>query len=85
MDEDYPKDNPFRLIRTWGPDSSLPDEETFGPQLVWKRDGLLERIRRGSISWDTAELTEAEYEQVLPVITRRFEEEMEESRRITGD
>lgn len=85
VDEDYPKDNPYRLIRTWGPAGRLPFEETFGPHLVWKRDALLERIRRGDVSWDSEELTEDEYQQALEVITRRFKKQMEESRRITGD
>jgi hypothetical protein len=81
VDENFSRENPFGLVRAWGTPPSTPDEETFAPQLLWKPDNIIERIRRGSLYWDFEEITEQEAEQVRKVLTKRFKKEMKESRR----
>ncbi len=86
VSENYQRDNPAELVRTWEALGGVIHEEIFTPQLAWKRDDLLERIRRGSV-YGNAEVAipEQEYQQVLPVITERFKRQMEETRRILGE
>jgi hypothetical protein len=85
VSENYPRQNPFGLVRAWGGEDRRTFEESFVPQLVWKRDNLLDRISRGSASWDDEEITEAEAMHVLEILTARFKVEMEETRRILGE
>jgi hypothetical protein len=83
--ENYPRENPVGLVRAWGRDGRLTFEESFVPQLVWERDNLLDRISRGSVDWDSEEVSEAEAMHVLEILTERFKKSMEESRRILGE
>jgi hypothetical protein len=83
--ENYPRENPFGLVRAWGRDGRLTFEESFVPQLVWERDNLLDRISRGSSSWEEEEVPETEAMRVLEILTKRFKVEMEETRRILGE
>jgi hypothetical protein len=85
VDENYPRENPFELIRTWGGDDGLTFEEKFAPQLAWKRSDLLDRISRTSVDWNSEEVPEAEAMRILEILTERYKVAMEETRRILGE
>ena len=85
VSENYPRDNPVELVRAWGGSEGLTFEENFAPQLVWKRSHLLDRISRGSVSWDSEEVSAEDAMRILETLTQRLIVEMEETRRILGE
>jgi len=72
-----PRDNPYALVRVWGPDRGIPNEEFFSPRLVWERNSILNQIGHGSMDREPEQITEREVEHYVEVLTRRFKAQQE--------
>ncbi len=74
VDENFPRERPSALVRTWGPDTGAINEEYFSPRLAWEPSSLLEDISRGSLDYDHIRIAEHEVESYVAQLTHRYKE-----------